>query len=576
MRWQILIVVLALVAIGVLLLDQQPVIQPQQVAQVQPTSGGSYTEALIGSFGRLNPVLDYYNQPDRDINRLIYSSLIKFDDRGQPYGDLAESWGISQDGTVYNFSLKPDAVWHDGKPVTSDDVIFTVQYLKDENIPIPDELREYWSQVEVHKLDDKTLQFRLPEPYAPFLDHLTFGILPEHILNDVSAADLVNAEFNMKPVGSGPFKFDEISSENGQIAGVELSAFDDYFGDKPFIETVSFSYFPDAQAALAAYQNGDVQGISHITPDVLSQALKIENLNLFTGRLPQLTLIYMNLDHEDTPFFQDASIRRALLMGLNRQGMIDRLVNGQAMIADGPIFPGSWAYYEGNERIEYDPDKALAVIKEAGYTIPAEGNPVREKDGIPFSFELVHPDTPIHTALAEAVQKDWAKLGVNAELKAVPYDELVDEYLEPRSYQAALVDLNLHRSPDPDPYPFWDQAQISEGQNYAMWNDRQASEYLERARVITDVAERAKAYRNFQVRFTQDMPALPLYYPVYSYAVDGQVQGVSMGPLFDLSDRLNSIKSWYLVAGRPSAGQAAAEQPADTQPVETPAGTNTP
>lgn len=564
MRWQILIVILALAAIGVLLLDQQPTVLPQQVSQVQPVSGGSYIEALIGNFGRLNPVLDYYNQPDRDIDRLIYSSLIKFDDRGQPYGDLAESWAFSQDGTVYNFSIRPNAVWHDGKPVTSDDVIFTVDFLQNEGIPIPDELREYWSQVEVHKLDDRTLQFRLPEPYAPFLDHLTFGILPKHLLEGLSPSELVNADFNLNPIGSGPFRFEELLSENGQIKGVVLSAFEDYYGEKPFIDQVGFRYFADTQAALAAYQNGDVQGISQITPEVLSQALKIPNLNLYTGRLPELTLVYFNLDNEATPFFQDASIRRALLMGLNRQRMIDKLFNGQAMIADGPIFPGSWAYYEGNERIEYDPEKALAVIKEAGYTIPANGEPIREKDGVALSFELVHPDTPQHTSLAEAIREDWAKLGVNVDLKPLPYQELIQDYLEPRNYQAALVDLNMHRSPDPDPYPFWDQAQISDGQNYAMWNDRQASEYLERARIINDVAERTKAYRNFQVRFTQDMPALPLFYPVYSYAVDGQVQGVSMGPLFDLSDRLSTINSWYLVARRPSITQPA-DQPGLTR-----------
>jgi peptide/nickel transport system substrate-binding protein len=132
------------------------------------------------------------------------------------------------------------------------------------------------------------------------------------------------------------------------------------------------------------------------------------------------------------------------------------------------------------------------------------------------------------------------------------YEQLLNDYLEPREYQAALVDLNMAQSPDPDPYPFWDQAQITDGQNYSQWNDRQASEYLERARVTTDIAERIKAYRNFQVRFTSELPALPLFYPVYSYAVDQQVQGVSLGPLYDISDRLNQITKWHLAAARPA------------------------
>jgi peptide/nickel transport system substrate-binding protein len=127
---------------------------------------------------------------------------------------------------------------------------------------------------------------------------------------------------------------------------------------------------------------------------------------------------------------------------------------------------------------------------------------------------------------------------------------LVTEYLEPRAYQAALVDINLSRSPDPDPYPFWHQAQVTGGQNYSNWDDRQASEFMEQARVELDQAERARLYRNFQVRFTSEMPALPLFYPVYTYGVDAQVQGVTMGPLFDPSDRFATVTSWYLVAER--------------------------
>jgi peptide/nickel transport system substrate-binding protein len=131
-------------------------------------------------------------------------------------------------------------------------------------------------------------------------------------------------------------------------------------------------------------------------------------------------------------------------------------------------------------------------------------------------------------------------------LKAVPYAELLSDYLEPRKYQAALVEINLARSPDPDPYPFWHQAQISNGQNYSQWDDRQVSEYLEQARVSSDLAERTRRYRNFQVRFAAELPALPLYYPVYSYAIDGSVRGVSVGPLYDPADRFNTILNWYL------------------------------
>lgn len=549
LRLQFVIAILALVAIGILLIGQQPALQ--QITPLQPTTGGVYTEGLIGTFGRLNPVLDYYNQVDRDVDRLIFCSLIQFGDKGIAESNLAESWGISADGKVYNFSIRKNAVWHDGQPVLSDDIIFTAELFRDERLPFPQDQRELWKQVEIVKLDDHTLQFRIPEPYAPFIDYLTFGVIPKHILGNLSVDQIINSEFNLKPVGCGPYKFDHLTSENGQVKSVTLTAFEDYYLQRAYIDQVVFHYYPDSPSAFIAYQQGDIVGIGHVTEDILPGVLGEENLNLYTGQLPELTLIYLNLNNSSLPFFQDVVVRRALLMGLNRQWMVDHLLGGQAIVAHGPILPSVWAYYENIEHVEYNPEKALAMIKKDGYTIPAEGGSVRAKEGVALSFEMVYPDNPKHQAIAEAVQKDWLQLGVQVNIKPVPYQELISQYLETRNYQAALVDINLARTPDPDPYPFWDQAQITNGQNYAQWDDRQASEYLERARVTVDLDERTKNYYNFQVRFTTEMPALPLFYPVYSYAVDSQVQNIRVGFFFDPSDRFSKITNWYLRSKRP-------------------------
>jgi peptide/nickel transport system substrate-binding protein len=551
LRWQLLVVILALAAIAVLLMSQQPVLLPGVAEpQIQPTTGGIYTEALIGEFGRLDPLLDYYNSTDRDVDRLIFSGLVRFDDRGLPEGDLADSWGISRDGTSYSFSIRPNAVWHDGEPVTSEDVVFTVGLMRDENIPIPSDLRDFWKQVDAKVLNDKTVQFKLPEAFAPFLDYLTFGVLPKHILGDIDAKALIDNSFNLQPVGSGPFRFERVIADNGQIQGVVLDAFDQFYGQRPFIDQVVFRYYPDESSGMDAYQQGDVLGISQVMSGTLTAALKDPNLNVYTGRLPNLTLVYFNLNNPEVPFFQSSSVRRALLMGINRQWVIDHLLNSQAIVADGPIFPGTWAYYEGIEHLDYDPQAALAALRNEGYTIPAKGGDVRAKDGVALSFEMVYPDEGVYPAMAEMIQAGWQELGVKVVLKPVSYEELVGNYLQPRKYQAALVELNMAHSPDPDPYPFWHQAQSTGGQNYSQWDDRQASEYLEQARTASDIGDRVKPYRNFQVRFTSEMPALPLFYPVYSYAVDSQVQGVRMGPLFDPSDRLDTITSWFLLAKR--------------------------
>jgi peptide/nickel transport system substrate-binding protein len=565
LRWQILIVVLALTAIGILVITQQAETPPAvaenpEIIGPQPVTGGVYTEALIGEPGRLNPVLDFYNPVDRDVNRLIYSSLVHFESNGLPVTDLAESWGISQDGTVYNFSLKTDAVWHDGEPVTSEDVVFTVSLLRSEVLPVPDDLREFWINVEVNALDTHLVQFSLPEPFAPFLDYVTFGVLPVHLLGDIDVEALPEAAFNLEPVGSGPYRFDGWLAEEGEITGVALAAFEDFYGDRAFIDQIVFRYYDSATAALEAYRQGEVLGLSRVPQDILNDALAESDLNLYTSRLPQVTMVLLNLDRQSAPFLQEIEVRHALLKAINRQRMIDILMMGQGVIADTPIFPGTWAYFDGIARIDYNPEEAESLLRTAGYTIPAEGGITREKEGVTLSFTLLHPDDPLMSLIAQFIQQSWARIGVSVELEPVDYEDLVDRRLAAGSYEAALVDLSLFRSPDPDPYPFWHQTQIGTGQNYARWDDRAASEYLEQARLTDNLEERIRLYRNFQVLFNREIPALLLYYPVYTYGVDAQVEGLTLGPLFDLSDRLAGAPEWFLLEGQPSLAPTPTEE----------------
>ena len=547
LRWQILVVFLTLIVVGVLLLTQQP--STTTATLPEPASGGIYTEALVGSFGRLNPLLDMNNPADQDVDRLLYSSLITFDSRGIPQADLAESWGVSADGTMYNITIRANAYWHDGTPVTSDDVLFTLSLLRSEYSTFPADVRAMWDQVEITRLDDKNIKFTLTEPFVPFLDYLTFGVLPKHLLENTAAEQLSNASFNLAPVGSGPYKFDHLVVEGGKIAGVVLTVSSNYYRQTPYMQQIVFRYYPDSSTALNAYKSGEVLGISQITPDVLPEALAEPNLSLYSSRMPRLTLVLFNLGNNEVPFFQDKKIRRALLLGLNRQWIVDRILQGQAVVADSPILPSTWAYYDGVEHVGFDADSATALLKSAGYVLPANGT-ILAKDNVSLSFTLLYPDDSQHAQVAQTIQQNWAALGVEVKLQAVSYDSLINDRLTSRDYQAALVDLDLSHSYDPDPYPFWHQAEATGGQNYSGWNNSTASEYLEQARILADQSVRLRLYRNFQVVFARELPALLLYYPIYTFGVDQHVQGVQAMPLFAPADRFNDIFSWYLVTRR--------------------------
>jgi peptide/nickel transport system substrate-binding protein len=546
LRWQILVVAVTLVIVSLLLLSQQPI---TVITLPEAAPGGIYTEALIGSMGRLNPMLDWNNPADRDINRLIFSSLIKFDSRGLPQPDLVDSWGVSADGKQYNFSIRQNALWHDGTPVTSDDVIFTIDLIKSGASLFPQDIKDLWSQIEVKRLDDKTFQFKLPEPFAPFLDYATFGVAPKHILESIPVEQLASADFNLNPIGSGPYKFERLLTSGNQISGVSLIANEDYYIAPPFVEQVVFRFYPNAQTAFDAYQQGEVLGVSQLTNDVLNSALQEPNLSVYSSRLPQIGIVFLNLNNPSVSFLQDENVRRALLLGINRNVIVSHILQGQAIIADSPIFPGSWAYYDEIEKFPYDPETAIQLLKDEGY-IFAAGSDVRSKEGQQLAFTLIHPDDEIHTRIAQSIQNDWTLIGVRINLQPVSYDSLINDFLTPRSYEAALADINTSRTPDPDPYLFWHQAEATGGQNYSQWDSRPASEFLETARTSADFEDRARLYRNFQVIFAKEIPSLLLYYPVYSYGVDAQVQGVQVPPLYDVSDRLALINEWYLVTRR--------------------------
>lgn len=550
-RWQLIIIFLTGIVVGGLLLIEQPT--PQKVNPTPvPEQGGVYTEALVGAMQRLNPLLDSNNPADRDVNRLLFSRLLKADHRGIPQPDLAQGWGISADGTVYNFTISENAKWHDGTPLTTEDITFTVNLLRNGGNLIPADIQALWKEVEVEALNRTTVAFRLPAAFAPFTDYLSFGILPRHVFEGQSITEIANSRANLKPVGSGPYQFSQLIIEGGQIKGVELKLFSGYYGKKPFIEQLVFRYYPDGASAFQAYKDGKVQGISQVSADSLQAVLAAPNLAVYTGRKPELTMILFNHKDQQAAFLKEPAIRRALLLGLNRTRMINQALNGQGILAHGPIFPEIWAYYDGIEKFNFDFATADKALKDAGYPAATEKGAARKKGDSILSFELLYPNEAPFKALAEMVRNDWDALGVKVSLVGVPYTQLVNERLEQRNYQAALVSLNFSRSPDPDPYPFWDQAQSVGGQNYTQWDNRMASEYIEQARILVDRNERLRYYRNFQVLFTQDLPALPLFYPVYTYAVDKQIQGVRMGPLFDSSDRLATVDQWFLVAKKAS------------------------
>ncbi|HBO33710.1 MAG TPA: hypothetical protein DD636_03065 [Anaerolineaceae bacterium] len=495
---------------------------------------------------RLNPVLDHFNQLDRDINRLLFSSLIRFDSSGLPVGDLAQSWSVSADGAVYSINMRTDAVWHDGTPVTTQDAIYTISLLQSQSTLIPANLQEFWSKISVNAISDSALEFSLPAAFAPFMDYLSFQILPAHLLGNLGVDQLVDHPFNLAPIGSGPYRFDSLETENGAITGVNLVSYEYYFKGKPFVDEIHFRYYPDEKSALDAYLEGGVDGLSKIRNDDLETVLNQTGLNLYSSRQPKLSIVFLNLRNANAPILQNPEFRKALMSGINRQMMIDDVLKGQGVLAQGPIMPGNWAYYPEQTAYRFDPDGARQILAGMGLTLAENGRFI--SDGSLIELNLLVPDDAEHQALAEILRQNWEKIGIGVTISALPYDQLIAS-LESRNYQMALVDIDLSDTPDPDPYQFWAESQVENGQNYSQWSNTTASSYLEQARQTSNLEMRTRLYRNFQVLFEEELPSLPLFYPVYNYAVKDSIKDLSFGPIYNPADRFNDVYKWYILTG---------------------------
>lgn len=543
-RWQILLIILGVVLVGVLL----TYLAINYTTVFRPGYGGTYVEGVAGFPQHLNPLLSGYNEVDRDICSLVFSGLTRLNRRGEVVPDIARGWEVTPDGLTYTFHLRSNAYWHDGAPVTADDVVFTIKLLQDPDFPGPPELgASLWRRVKVRKVDKYTVRFTLPEPYAPFLSYTTVGLLPAHLLAGTQAAELPDIEFNRNPVGNGLFQVEEVEFEEGVIASMVLKQFSRYYRGRAYLDRVQIRFYPSHQATLEAYKAGTVEGISKVTKEGLSQAPSLPELNLYSAQLAEYSLVFLNLDRSDLPFFQEREVRQALLYAIDRRAIIDNALMGQALVADTPVIPGTWAYNEDVSIYRHDPERARELLDEAGWAEPTGSSDPRFKDGRGLAFTLLTPNVPELVDVANALAEQWSAVGVEATVETVPPSG-VHTALGNRNFEAALVRVPLPG--DPDPYPFWHETQVDSGQNYAGFVHRRISEVTEQARVTTNRNRRKELYYEFQELFAEEVPALLLYVPVYTYGVDDRIQDVQIGPLMYPADRFRTISDWWIVHRR--------------------------
>ncbi len=525
-----------------------------------PARGGTLSEGIIGMPTLVNPVLAV-SDADKDLTSLVYSGLMRKMPDGSFVPDIAESYTVSPDGKTYTFVIRKNATFQDGVALTADDVVFTVNKIEDPLIKSPQKLG--WNGVSINKTDDQTVVFTLKQPYISFMDNMTLGILPSHIWKDVSATEFGLSSLNVNAIGSGPYQIDSVSkNKDGIPKEYKLSRFANFTLGAPNIQTihiVSFANEKDLVNALAHHSIDQAGGISPENAKVIEDA----GYTIHTATLPRIFGLFFN--SANNKIFADPAVIKAFDQALDRQAIIDNVLNGYATAIHNPV--PSTIINNADDVAGSSIEQASATLDAAGWVVGADG--IRAKSGkttvtqtkkvgkktvtqkvtvaggptTKLSFSITTGDTPELQQTALLIQQELGAIGVHVDVKVYGTGEL-NQLIRTRNYEGLFFGQIVNH--ESDLYSFWHSSQIADpGLNIGMYTSPAANTLLENAQKTPDRSDRIALYENFVTQFDKDLPALLIYSPKYLYATGSKLSHVNLNTLTVPSDRFTTLYTWY-------------------------------
>lgn len=530
-----------------------------------PSPGGTVREGIIGTPRFINPLLAI-SDADRDMTVLVYSGLLHTTIDGELLPDLAETYSISDDKKTYTFTIREDAVFHDGTPVTSDDVIFTIERAQDPLVKSPK--RANWEGVVVEKKDSRTVTFTLKQPYAPFIENMTLGILPQHIWKETDAETFSFSPINTEPIGSGPYKIASIKTNSSRVPTLyHLVPFSKYTLGKPYIRNIYMRFYSSEQTLLEGYERGEVDSINTISPEYADKA-QVRNARIETTPLPRIFGLFFN--QNQAPVFTLAEVRQALDISAPREEIVNGVLLGYGSIVDGPIPPRLLPQVPATTTAATTSPLALATstapvatttpaIELAQRLLAKNGWKLNETSGVlekktktqtyKLEFSISTGNAPDLKKTAEILKSEWEKLGAKIEIKTFDLGDLNQTVIRPRKYDALLFGEIIGR--DLDLFAFWHSSQRNDpGLNIALYTNSKVDKILEDVRSISDPANRATKYLQFESEIRKDVPAIFLYSPNFIYIIPGNVKGFSIAYATVPSERFENVNEWHIETDR--------------------------
>jgi peptide/nickel transport system substrate-binding protein len=494
-----------------------------------PSYGGSLTEGIVGAPRFVNPLLAI-SDTDHDLAALTYAGLMGYDAQGNLVPILAQDYSVSDDGKTYTFTLREGETFSDGTPLTSDDVVYTIQKAQDPLLKSP--VLSNWANIRVEATDVRTVTFILPSSYPSFLQNATLGILPARIWRTISDENFPFSPAMIVPVGAGPFQVSKITRDgSGEVTDYTLVPNGNFVLGKPYIGTMHFIVYGDRTALAAALKSRAVQSAYGVS----------QNTGALRAPYTQVFGVFFNASSE--PLFKNIEVRQALSQAIDRRAIVENVLGGYGVSAYGPL-PPTTLEQSTNTPFTTGIDAAKKTLTSKGWSFSTTTS-TWTKAGQTLAFTLKTANVPELKGTAASMQADWAKLGVAVTIEYSAPTDIAQSVIRPRNYGALL--FGEVTGSTPDLYAFWHSSQVADpGLNIARYSDKSVDTLLEKAHSATDPLVRAGAVTQASALISAAFPAAFAYTPEFIYSIPSNLSGVHLGTMTRPSDRFNGVWTWHV------------------------------
>ena len=515
-----------------------------------PARGGTLFEGIVGVPHFINPLLAN-SDADKDLVTLVYSGLLRPGPNGTYLPDLAESYTISEDGQTYHFTLRKGITFHDGSPITSDDVAFTIRLAQDKNIKSP--RLPNWEGVTVETPDAQTVDFILKKAYAPFLENTTLGILPKTIWQQVSSEEFGYSIHNTMPIGSGPYMMESIDNDKGGVpTAYNLRAFKKFALGKPYIERLRLVFYPTEEKLTRAYLEGVITSAAGLSPETLI-AITGRGMRIEETPLPRVFGLFFN--QNEATVLVDRAVREALASVIDQREIVQNVLAGYGVALTGPLPPhtvdsSSDATTATHEVVPLEARiaKARGILTSAGWKYNEETKLLEKtvkKQTSTINLSIATINAPELKQVAELVASAWRAVGITIEVHYYEYGDLTQNIIRPRKFNVLLFGEIVGRFPDL--YAFWHSSQrLDPGLNIAEYTNLTVDKNLNDVRKNTSREGRAPLHASIEAQIAKDIPAIFLYAPSLTYILPKNLGGLDLSGVSTPSERFLSIYQWYL------------------------------